>query len=798
MTGAGGGTPPMTWTGRRLRRLEDPALLQGVGRFVADVADRHRGALHGAFVRSPVPAGAINSVEVPTGATVLTADSFPGVRTICARLDRPDFVALETPVLASHMVRHPGEPVALAVAGSRAEAEDLAEQVVVEIEPARPVLDAAAAMEPGSPSVHPGLDMPMGNNVVLDARFATDGIDAALASADEVVELDIRSHRQNALPIEARGALASHDPATGRTTLTASNQMPHMLRTALADILGIAEADLRVVTPEVGGAFGQKMCVPREYVALVAAARLLGTAIAWIEDRSENLLASWHSRDHSYRLRGAFTAAGRLLGLDADLVCNIGAYSNYPVTFGVEPLMAFAELPGPYRLSEYRVRSRAVTTNMCPIAPYRGVSRPVLTLAMERLMDTAGRRLGIDPVQMRRINLVDEFPYSMPTGLPVDPGSYVETLDASVEAVGLDRFRRRQQQALAEGRYIGVGFSVFGERTGYGTPAFAARGMEITPGYETVRLEMNPSGDVTARIGASPHGQGLATALSQLLADELGVEPQQVSVVHGDTDATPYGWGTFASRSMVIAGGAAKLAAERLAARLREIAAHELEADPADIRLEDGSAVVAGTNVGIPVAALARTAHHSSHRLPEGMAPGLAMSATYDPGGTFSNACHAAVVEVDADTGHVSLDRFVVVADAGLEVNPMIVEGQIHGGVTQGIANALYEELVTDEHGNLLTASLMDFLPPTVQEVPRIEVTHIQTITDASITGAKGVGEGGAIGAPAAVLNAISDALAPLGIAANEMPATPARLRELIRNAQPVTKPADATTGAVR
>ena len=777
----------MRWTGRSLRRFEDPALVRGLGRFVADVADHHPDTMHAAFVRSSVPAGEVLSIDAPPGAAVLTAASFPGMRTICARLDRPDFVALETPVLASDAVRHPGEPVALVVAGSRAEAEDLAEQVVVDIEATPPVLDSAAAIDPAAPAVHAGLDMPMGNNVVLDARMATGGVDEAFEAAAEVVTLDIRAHRQNALPIEARGALASHDPATGRTTLTAANQMPHMLRTALADILDIPEAQLRVVTPEVGGAFGQKMCVPREYVALVAAARLLGATIAWIEDRSENLLASWHSRDHSYRLRGAFTADGLLQGLDADIVCNIGAYSNYPVTFGVEPLMAMAELPGPYRLSQYRVRSRGVTTNMCPIAPYRGVSRPVLTLAMERLMDTAARRLDLDPVGIRRANLVKEFPYSMPTGLPVDPGSYVETLDAAAEAVDLEGFRRRQRRAAAEGRYLGVGFSVFGERTGYGTPAFAARAMEITPGYETVQLEMNPSGDVTARIGASPHGQGLATALSQLLADELGVEPRQVAVVHGDTDNTPYGWGTFASRSMVIAGGATKLAAERLAARLKEIAAHHLEASPEDIRLEQGSAVVAGTSVGVTLPEIARIAHHSSHRLPDGLEPGLAVAATYDPAGTFSNACHAAVVEVDPDTGHVRLERFVVIADAGLEVNPMIVEGQIHGGVTQGIANALYEELVTDDDGNLLTASLMDFLPPTAAEIPTIEVTHVQTITDASITGAKGVGEGGAIGAPAAVLNAVSDALAPLGIEVNEMPATPARVRELIRRAQPAT-----------
>lgn len=771
----------MSWVGRPLRRFEDPALVTGLGRFVADIADRDRAALHAAFVRSPVAAGTIGSIEVPDGATVLTAQSFAAIGTICPRLDRDDFVALETPILAVDFVRHPGEPVALVVAGSRAEAEDVAELVFVDIEPCDPVVDAAAAMDPDAPPVHRHLDMPLGNNVVLDARHSTGGIDDALAAADEIVELRIRSRRQSALPIETRGALAAHDVGSGRTTLTAATQMPHVLRTALADILGVPESDLRVVTPEIGGAFGQKMCLPREYVALVAAARLLGTTIAWIEDRLENLLASWHSRDHSYELRGAFTREGVLLGLDADLVCNIGAYSSYPFTFGVEPLMAMDDLPGPYRLPEYRARSRAVTTNTCPVGPYRGVSRPAVTLAMERLMDIAGRRLGIDPLDMRRINLARQFPHTTATGLVIDAGSYVESVDAAAERIDVEAFRRRQDQARAQGRYLGLGFSAFTERTGYGTPAFKARGMEITTGYETVQVEMDPSGGVVARIGASPHGQGLETSLAQLLADELGVEPQQVSVVHGDTDTAPYGWGTFASRSMVIAGGAVKLAAERLRDRLAELAAHELEASPADIRLADGSATVAGTDIGIPISSIARTAYHSRPRLPEGVEPGLVVTATYDPGGTFSNACHAAVVEVDPDTGHVRLERFVVVEDAGLLVNPMIAEGQIHGGVAQGIANALYEELVIDDDGNLVTASLIDYLPPTACEVPDIEIVHLATITDASITGAKGLGEGGIIGAPAAVLNAITDALSPLGIEVNDMPATPSRLRELIR-----------------
>ena len=776
-------TPP-TWTGRPLRRFEDPALIRGLGRFTADVADRHPGALHAAFVRSPVPAGTIRSIRKPAGAAVLTAEDL-AAKPITARLDRPDFIALETPVLAVDAVRHAGEPIALAVAASRAEAEDLAERVVVDIDPTEPVVDANLAMKPGAPTVHPHLDMPMGNNVVLAAEFDTDGgIDGIMADCYELVTASIRSRRQSALPIETRGAVAAHDPAAGRTTLTASVQMPHMLRTALADVLDIDEADLRVVAPEVGGAFGQKMCVAREYAALVAAARRLGATVAWIEDRTENLLASWHSRDHDYWIAGGFDPDGTLVALDAELICNIGAYGNYPVTFGVEPLMAMAELPGPYRVPVYRVRARAVATNLCPIAPYRGVSRPVITLAVERLMDAAARRLGLTPGAVRRANLATEFPHFMPTGMAVDPGSYRESLERAETVIDLAAFRAEQARARAEGRLVGVGFSVFGERTGYGTPAFAARAMEITPGYETVQLDMNPSGGVTARIGASPHGQGLATALAQIAADEIGIAPGQVTVVHGDTDATPYGWGTFASRSAVIAGGAVKLAARRLRDRLARIAAEELEAHPDDIVLAGGRAAVAGTDVGVAVAELARTAHHRSHRLPDGLEPGLAVAASYDPAGTFSNACHAAVVEVDPDTGGVRIERFVVIEDAGVLINPMIADGQIHGGVAQGIANALYEELVHDDDGNLLTASLMDYLPPTAAEIPDIEIDHLATASDATVTGAKGLGEGGAIGAPAAVLNAISDALAPLGIEVNEMPATPERIRALIRETE--------------
>lgn len=770
----------MSWVGRPIPRLEDPVLLTGHGRFVADIA---RGAAAVRFVRSPIARGRILAIDIPdlpAGVRVITASDLGDVRPIRPLLHRPDYVPIAQPALAGARVNHVGEPIAAVVAPSPEQAEDIAELVFVEIEPEDAVTDLDLALEPDAPQVHdeaPG-------NVLIDGRLRTEGFDAALARAEKIVAIEIRSHRQSAMPLEARAAHAAFERATGRVTLAASVQMPHMLRTAIADHLDMRESDLRVVAPDVGGAFGQKMSLFPEYLVVVWIARRLRTSVAWIEDRRENLIASAHGRDQRLLVRGAFAADGRLLALEGDIRCNVGAYSCYPVTCGVEPLMALAELPGPYDVRQYAVRARGVTTNTCMMAPYRGVSRPVITLAMERLMDCAADQLGIDPVELRRRNLIRSFPYRSATGLLFDEGSYLASLERAAADVDLPAFRARQKAARAEGRYLGIGFGVFSERTGYGTPAFAARGMEITPGYERVEIGMDPSGYVEARIGASPHGQGLATTLAQLIADELGVEPAKIRITHGDTDRTPYGWGTFASRSLVISGGACKLAAAALRDKLAKLAGHVLEADPGDIEIVEGTARVRGTDLSIELATLARQAHHQSHRFGDAHDPHLSAQATHDPAGTFSNACHVAIVEVDPETGHVAIERFLVVEDAGVLINPMIAEGQVHGGVAQGIANALLEEIVYDRGGNILTASLADYLPPTCAEIPPIDIHHLVTLSDATLTGAKGLGEGGAIGAPAAVLNAISDALKPFGVGVFEMPATPQRIRALIRAAK--------------
>ncbi|HJU15910.1 MAG TPA: xanthine dehydrogenase family protein molybdopterin-binding subunit [Stellaceae bacterium] len=764
----------MSWVGRRLPRYEDPVLLRGQGSYVADLA---RGARILRFVRSPAARGRILGIAAPPGAQVITAADLDGVGPLCPRLNRPDYVPIAQPLLAKDRVTYVGEAIAAVLADTAAAAEDLADGIAVEIAAEAPVVTLDEALAPGASLVHDRA----ANNTVIDARFETGDVAAAFASADRIIEFAFLSHRQAAMPLEPRGALAACDPATRRVTLTASTQAPHILRTGIADILGMPEADLRVIAPDVGGGFGQKMALPPEYVVAVWAARHFGGAVVWLEDRLENLTAAFHARDQRLALRGAFARDGALLALDADILCNVGAYSNYPVTSGVEPLMALAELPGPYAVRNYRVRARGIATNTCPMAPYRGVSRPVITAAMERLMECAAASLGRDALEVRRRNLITSFPCISATGIVHDGGSYREAMEKAAEVVDVAGFRARQRAARAEGRHLGLGFSVFAERTGYGTPAFAARRMEITPGFERVELVMDPSGSVEARIGSSPHGQGLKTVLAQVLADEIGIRPDQIRVVAGDTDRTPYGWGTFASRSAVLAGGACKLAAMRLRERLATVAGQELEAAVSDIEIGDGRAAVRGTDLGIEIRQLARAAYHQSHRFPAIAETGLSAAATYDPPGTFSNACHVAIVEVDIATGGVAIERFVVVEDAGLLLNPMIVDGQIHGGVAQGIANALYEEVVYDGDGNALTGSLADYLVPTLAEIPGIEIHHLETITEASVTGAKGVGEGGAIGAPAAVLNAVADALQPFGVGIFAMPITPQRILGLLR-----------------
>ncbi len=762
-----------TWVGRPIKRFEDLPLVCGKGTFTADI----KANLYARFVRSPVASGKIERIQAPEGVKLITAADLVGVKPIYLVLQNYNYIPVEQPLLAKDVVRFVGEPVAVVVAQSMEAAEDAADLVEIEISETTPVVTIGAALDPNSPLVHDHIP----GNVVVDAQFSSG---PEPENVYKRVRAQVRTNREAAMPIEPRQAHASFDRISGRTTLTCTTQSPHLFRTAIADLLGIPEAKLRVVAPDVGGGFGQKATLPPEFPVVAWLARRFGTSVAWNEDRRENLMSGFHARDAELSIEGSFDSNGKLLAVEADVQVNVGAYSSFPTSYAVEPLMSLNEMPGVYDFQSYRCRSRGIATHTCPMAPYRGVARPMIVLLMERLFDNAAKEFGLEPTELRRRNLIRTFPYKSVTGLTFDEATYLETMEMAVAAIDIPAFRHRQREARKQGRYLGFGVSTFSERTGFGTPAFAARKMQFTMGWEQVEVSMDPSGYVEARIGASPHGQGLRTTIAQIVADEIGISPDKITVLHGDTDATPYGWGTFASRSLVIAGGASKLAAGKLQLKLKRIAAHLLEAAEADIIIKDGTAAISGTDRSLPVETLARAAYHRLPQLGGSIDPGLSEKATYDPYGTFSNACHAAIVEVDIHTGKVMIERYVVMEDAGRLINPMIVDGQIHGGVVQGIANALLEEIIYDDTGNVLTTTLADFLPPTSLDVPAIEIGHLETLTSASITHAKGLGEGGTIGPPGAILNAINDAIAPLDAQVDEIPATPRRIYQALRQAK--------------
>ncbi len=724
------------------------------------------------------------ALEVPGVEAVLTHSDLEGFRGLKPVLNRPEFSAVEMPLLCGEAVRHAGEPVAMVLADSPHAAEDGAEAVAVEYERREPVVSLDAALAEGAPAVHEEIE----GNVMLDVRDPEDAaFEGIFGRADVVVQATFDTGRVTAVPMEGRACLAEWDAREDTLILHTSTQVPFMVRTAVAEVLGLPQQRVRVIAPDVGGGFGQKCVVSREEVLVSIAALKCGHPVKWIEDRQENMTAAFQGHEQRYEVAGAFDEDGTLLALKADILCDVGAYSCYPFTCGVEPLMAAAEMPGVYQFDRYWSRARAVATNKAPMAPYRGVSRPQFTFAMERLMQKAANRLGLDAVEIRRRNLpgAGDFPYESPTGVVYDPGSYLEALDKCAEAVELDGWRKRQETARIEGRLIGIGFSCFAERTGYGTRAFALRKMAVTPGADNARLKMDPSGNVTLSVGTCGHGQGHQTTLAQIAADELGISPEKIVVRQGDTEATPYGWGTFASRSMVIGGGATKRASALLADRIKDVAGHLLEAAAGDLEIEDGRVFVAGSpEKHVTVEKVARAVHLEAHLLPEGEAGTLDATAAFDPPGTFSNATHGVVVEIDPETGAVGIERYVVVEDCGVMINPMIVEGQVRGGVAQGIAAALYERLAYDDEGQLVTSTLMDYLVPTTTEIPPIEIHHLETPCEFSETGAKGMGEGGTMGAPAAIASAVADALAHLDIEIDALPITPERLQAAIKRSK--------------
>lgn len=756
-------------------RKEDDRFLRGRGQYVGDF--QLAGTRDVAFVRSPVAHARLIGVNIPQryAEAVFTAGDMTDVRPIVSAPPLKGFKRSVEPILAAGRLRFVGEIVALCFARTRAEAEDIAGTVTLEYEELPPVTDMLRARDADTPRVHDEWS----DNVFIEFTAGQPIEDVARTAAIKVTK-QIRTARHCMFPIEGRGVLAFRDSRLRQLTLITSTQFPHSVQTGLSECLGIEHGRLRIISPDVGGGFGYKGLLCREEVALAWLALKLDHPVRWMEDGRERLLANANCREHHYDITGYAGADGRLLALECTAHVDAGAYSSYPISSSLEAAQIPNLLPGPYVLAAYQCRSAAVATNKCPILPYRGVARTGVCLAVETVMDALARELGLEPYEFRLRNMVrpEQMPFDNIVGKHFDSGDHPECLRRAVAAINLDDVRRRQKHPEADGRLIGAGISFFVEQGAHGTSVLAAWGRPIVPGYEQANIKLTPDGEIEIHVGTHSHGQGHETTYAQVAHEILGVEFERIKVVQGDTLTTPYSTSTWGSRSMVHGGGAVATASRLLAARCAHIGAWLMQADVALARVEGGHVIAGGSS--ITLRDVARAWYLQPQTLPPDIdTGGLDVTAGYRAArdsGTFTYAAHAAVVAVDPSTGAIEILDYAVVEDGGTLVNPRIVDGQIRGGTAQGIGTCLYEESPYDEHGQPLANTLQDYLLPGATEVPGIRVLHMQTPSPYTEFGIKGLGEGGAVGPPAAIVSAVNDALRPLGVEVHDLPLTPQRI----------------------
>jgi len=765
--------------GARVPRVEDPRLLTGRGRYVADIT--LPGMLHATFVRSTLAHGKISSVDVTE------AKALPGVHAVWTGaevqagipggLQIEGMKATMQPVLASAYVRYVGEPLAVVVADSRHIAEDAAALIDVDIELLPAVLDAEAAAAGGDPANE---DVP--DNLVLAGDHTVGDADAAFESAAVTVSGRFHSGRSAAVPMETRGAIAQYDWTTGQLTLWSSTQMPHFFRSMVAAFTGMAEHSVEMIAPDVGGGFGQKCHLFPEEIVLPLLSKELGRPVKWIEDRVENLMTGTHAKQQLNDMEMAFDESGKIVGLRQHVIGDGGAYNSSPWTALIEPMAATGTVTSVYDITNIKTRFQAVLTNKVPIGACRGVGWQAPQIARESLLDQGARKLGLSPFELRKRNVVkpEQFPYTAATGLRYAEGSYLESIEALEGAIDYEEFQARQKRERERGRYLGLGISVFNEVTGIGTVAAYQTGFPVTS-HDTSTVRMEPSGKVTVFTSLTSQGQGHQTTLAQMAGDALGVPFEDVVVRAGDTSQT-YGMGTWGSRAAVIGSGSILRAADPIRRKLLQTASHMLEVSEDDLVLANGRIEVKGSpDKGMGVGEVAGVIYFAAHVRPPGMDPTLESTAAYDPAEeVMANGAHAVIVEVDVETGVVTIERFVAVEDCGTMINPTIVEGQLRGGITQAIGAALLEEMVYDEQGQLLTTTFMDYLIPTASEAPSIEIIHIETPSKVTAGGVKGMGESAMIAAPAALVNAVNDAIEPLGAYLTDTPLTPDRIRSAI------------------
>ena len=767
-------------------RKEDARHLAGQGRFVADIPVER--GLEASILRSPAAHGLLKSVDagdLPAGCHVFTASDFPEIKPIRAVPRVPGFKASDFPIFATDKVRYVGQPIGICIAPTAAEAEDIAQRVIVDIEELPAIVDTREATTRVDPLLHES----WGDNVFIERDVEGGDIEAARAAAEVTVTNEFRLNRHAAIPLENRSVLAVWDSRRDELTLNLSTQGPHLMRVGIAECLGLKERQLRVVSPDVGGGFGSKNRLMPEEVMVCAASLKTGRPVRWLEDRRENITANNQAREHWYRVTAHADSKGTILGIEAELIVDAGSYSIWPSGPFMETGMAARNLPGPYRIPALSVKTWTVATNKPPLGPYRGVARPGACFAIERTLDEVARAVGRDPYDVRRENMVaaHEMPFTGAGGMRFDNGDYPQSVEKAADAAGMADVRARQSNGTTKGRLTGIGFASYSEQTAHGTQEWKIRGTPVIPAFETATARMHADGTLELLVGIHSHGQGMETTLAQVACQELGLDLDDVVVRYGDTAVGPYGNGTFASRSMVMSGGASANACRTLARRIREIGAHLLQCSPDDVELRDRA--VFGGDASVSVAEIARTAHIRQDLLPEGADPTLEETAVYEPeitSGVFSYSTHAAVVSVDPETGDVDIENYAIAEDCGTVVNPMIVDGQICGGVAQGIGTALFEEIPYDDYGQPQASTFADYLWPGPTSLPSFRIAHMVTPAEGTEYGMKGMGEGGAIAPPAAIANAVRDALLSGGIDAEigETPMSPRRIYAAIQAAR--------------
>ena len=779
------------WVGKKLKRKEDPRLIQGISHYTDDL--KLAGMIYCAFTRSPHAHAEIKVIRtdaaraLPGVVAVFTAADTSGVGAVPCAVQMPDLKVPKHPVLATGRVHYVGEPVAVVVAEDLYTARDAAELIEVDYDPLPVVTDMEKALSKDTPFVHDEFK----SNQAFTHTLKNGDIDAAFKKADRVVKQRMINQRLAPIAMEPRAVLAEYLPGENRLTVWSSTQIPHLLKTQISVLVGLPETAVRVIAPEVGGGFGSKLNVYGEEGILPWLAMKLGRPVKWNEERRENFLATIHGRDTINDLELALKKDGTILGLRSRILADMGAY--HQLLTPLIPQLTALMHAGCYKIPAIQIDIVGVFTNKMSTDAYRGAGRPEATYNVERLMDVAARELGMDPVQFRLKNFPQpkEFPFTTITGLTYDSAKYQESLKRALRLAGYDALRRRQKTGWKTGKYYGIGVSTYVEICAIGPSAATPAG-----GWESGTVRIEPTGKVTLLTGASPHGQGEETTFAQLIADELGIDPDDVNVVHGDTMAVPYGIGTFGSRATAVGGTAAYMATQKLKAKMATLAAHLLGAKAADITIGRGRLSAKGGKNSISFGELVMAAY-TARNIPPGFEPGMEATHFFEPSNfTFPFGCHICSVEVDAETGEVKIDKYVAVDDCGNVINPLLVDGQIQGGIAQGLGQAMWEELIYNEDGQLVTGTLMDYALPKAHLLPEFTLDRTVTPSPVNPMGVKGVGEAGTIASTPCLVNAVCDALSPLGVRHIDMPLKPERVWTAIRNAQsPHTKPEPAQTG---